>query len=40
MAVFNGAFPVLPGKVDAARAFAKDDLRGVGFRVVRGLTGR
>ncbi len=23
MAVFNGAFPILPGKVDAARAFAK-----------------
>jgi hypothetical protein len=24
MAVFNGAFPVLPGKEDAARAFAKE----------------
>jgi hypothetical protein len=24
MAVFNGAFPVLPGKVDAARALAKE----------------
>ena len=24
----------------AARSFAQDDLRGVGFRVVRGLTGR
>ena len=26
MAVFNGAFPVLPGKVDAARAFAKETM--------------
>ena len=24
MSVFNGAFPILPGKVDAARAFAND----------------
>ena len=24
MTVFNGAFPILPGKVDAARAFAKE----------------
>ena len=24
MAVFNGAFPILPGKTDAARAFAND----------------
>ncbi|GAC1319354.1 MAG: hypothetical protein NVSMB25_10000 [Thermoleophilaceae bacterium] len=24
MAIFNGAFPVLPGKEDAARAFAKE----------------
>jgi hypothetical protein len=24
MAVFNGAFPVLPGKTDAARAFARE----------------
>ena len=24
MAVFNGAFPILPGKIDAARAFASD----------------
>ncbi len=24
MAVFNGAFPILPGKEDAARAFAKE----------------
>jgi hypothetical protein len=26
MAVFNGAFPVLPGRVDAARAFAKETM--------------
>lgn len=26
MAVFNGAFPVLPGKVDAARAFAEETM--------------
>ena len=26
MAVFNGAFPVLPGKVDTARAFAKETM--------------
>jgi hypothetical protein len=26
MAVFNGAFPILPGKVEAARAFAKDTM--------------
>ena len=26
MAVFNGAFPILPGKVDAARAFAKETM--------------
>ena len=26
MAVFNGAFPVLPGKVEAARAFAKETI--------------
>lgn len=26
MAVFNGAFPVLPGKVDKARAFAKETM--------------
>lgn len=26
MAVFNGAFPVLPGKVGAARAFAKETM--------------
>jgi hypothetical protein len=26
MAVFNGAFPVLPGKVEDARAFAKDTM--------------
>jgi hypothetical protein len=26
MAVFNGAFLVLPGKVDAARAFAKETI--------------
>ena len=24
MAVFNGAFPILPGKTDAGRAFASD----------------
>jgi hypothetical protein len=24
MAVFNGAFPILPGKTDAARSFASD----------------
>ena len=24
MAVFNGAFPILPGKIDAARKFASD----------------
>jgi len=26
MAVFNGAFPVLPGKIDAARAFARETM--------------
>ena len=26
MAVFNGAFPVLPGKLDVARAFAKETI--------------
>ena len=26
MAVFNAAFPVLPGKVDAARAFARETM--------------
>lgn len=26
MAVFNAAFPILPGKVDAARAFAKETM--------------
>ena len=26
MAVFNAAFPVLPGKVDEARAFAKETM--------------
>ena len=26
MAVFNGAFPVLPGKLDDARAFAKETM--------------
>ena len=26
MAVFSGAFPVLPGKLDAMRAFAKETL--------------
>ena len=26
MAVFNGAFPVLPGKIDAARAFAAETM--------------
>jgi len=26
MAVFNGAFPVLPGKVEAARAFANETM--------------
>jgi hypothetical protein len=26
MAVFNGAFPVLPGKIDAARAFAGETM--------------
>ena len=26
MAVFCGAFPILPGKVDAARAFAKETM--------------
>jgi hypothetical protein len=26
MAVFNGAFPVLPGKEDAGRAFAKETM--------------
>jgi len=26
MAVFNGAFPVLPGKVETARAFAKETM--------------
>ena len=33
MAVFNGAFPILPGKVDDARAFAKEtmDARRSGF---------
>ncbi len=24
MAVFNGAFPILPGRIDAARTFASD----------------
>ena len=24
MAVFNGAFPILPGHTDAARAFARE----------------
>ena len=24
MAIFNGAFPILPGKVEAARAFAAE----------------
>lgn len=28
MAVFNGAFPVLPGKIDAARAFASEVMGG------------
>jgi hypothetical protein len=33
MAVFTGAFPVLPGQVDAARAFAKETMgpRRAGF---------
>jgi hypothetical protein len=33
MAVFNGAFPVLPGRVDTARAFAKETMgaRRAGF---------
>lgn len=33
MAVFNGAFPVLPGKIDAARSFATEVLgsRRAGF---------
>jgi hypothetical protein len=26
MAIFNGAFPVLPGEVDQARAFAKETM--------------
>jgi hypothetical protein len=26
MAVFNGAFPVLPGKIDAGRAFAAETM--------------
>jgi hypothetical protein len=26
MAVFNGAFPVMPGKLDTARAFAKETM--------------
>jgi hypothetical protein len=26
MAVFNGAFPVMPGKADTARAFAKETM--------------
>ena len=26
MAVFNGAFPILPGKVDDARAFAEETM--------------
>jgi len=26
MAVFNGAFPVLPGKMDVARSFAKETM--------------
>ena len=26
MAVFNGAFPILPGKMEAARAFAKETM--------------
>ena len=26
MAVFNGAFPIMPGKVEAARAFANETL--------------
>ena len=26
MAVFNGAFPILPGKLDDARAFAKETM--------------
>jgi hypothetical protein len=33
MAIFNGAFPVLPGKVEEARAFAKETIgqRRTGF---------
>ena len=33
MAVFNAAFPVMPGKIDAVRAFAKETLgqRRAGF---------
>jgi hypothetical protein len=33
MAVFNGAFPVLPGKLDTVRAFAKETVgqRRAGF---------
>jgi hypothetical protein len=33
MAVFNGAFPVMPGKVDEARTFAKETIgpRRAGF---------
>jgi hypothetical protein len=26
MAIFNGAFPVLPGKLDAARSYAKETM--------------
>ena len=26
MAVFNGAFPIMPGKIDTARAFAKETM--------------
>jgi hypothetical protein len=28
MPIFNGAFPILPGKVHAARAFAKETMGG------------
>jgi hypothetical protein len=41
MAVFNGAFPILPGKEDAARAFAAGCLgdRKSGFEAAQARTG-
>ncbi len=41
MAVFNGAFPVLPGKIDAARSFASEAMgsRRAGFNAHHGRAG-